>query len=217
MTAIADLPSPTAPTPERRRTARFRLSEPVQATIGRDAGPIVDIGAGGARIRHTRALGRGVRVRVAFAWRGRRFEGTGEVVRSRVVGIERSQTVFESRIRFLSFSDASRDLLETMLQEIADADLQRWVANLRGWEAEHPTPTAQTPRTTRFLRCRLVNGKWQQRLTGDPAAPVDGFTVAAGTEPSEIRALCRTFETADAEGRCLLRQLASAVLEQRDA
>ncbi|MGZ5442897.1 MAG: PilZ domain-containing protein [Thermoanaerobaculia bacterium] len=217
MTAIAELPFTTVAAPERRRTARFRLSEPVEATVGRDAGPIIDISSGGARIRHTRALGRGVRVRVVFAWRGRRFEGTGEVVRSRVVGIERNETVFESRIRFLSFSDASLDLLETMLQEIADADLQKWVANLRGWEARHPTPAEQATRTTRFLRCRLINGKWQQRLTGDPAPPADGFTVAAGTEPSEIRALCRTFETADAEARRLLRQLASAVLEQQIA
>lgn len=217
MTAIAGLPSTTAAPPERRRTARFRLSEPVEATVGRDAGRIVDISSGGARIRHTRALGRGARVRVAFAWRRRRFEGTGEVVRSRVVSIERDETIFESRIRFLSFSDTSRDLLETMLQEIAGADLQRWVANLRGWEAEHPMPAEEATRTTRFLRCRLVNGRWQQRLTGDPASPVDGFTVAAGTEPSEIRALCRTFETADAEGRRLLQHVASAVLEQHNA
>ena len=217
MTAIAESHPPLTGRAERRSSARVNLTEPVEATVGRDAGPLVDLGAGGARIRHTRALGRGARVRVAFAWKGRRFEGTAEVVGSRVVRIERAETVFESRVRFLSFSDASVDLLEEILEEIADADLRKWVANLRGWESDPAAHAEPRVHSSRFLRCRLVGGRWQQRLSDDPSAPPDGFTVAAGTEPSEIRELCRTFETADAEGRRLLRLVATAVLEQQIA
>jgi hypothetical protein len=217
MTAIVDILPSLSGRPERRASARLKPSEPVEATVGRDAGPLVDIGAGGARIRHTRALGRGVRVRVSFAWNGRRFEGNGEVIGSRVVGIEHNETVFESRIRFLSFSEASVDLLEEMLQEFADADLQKWVANLRGWESGHEPDAPPRSRTSRYVRCRLVNGAWQQRLSRDPSPPADGFTVAAGTDPAEIRALCRTFESTDADGRRLLRLVTNAVLEQQTA
>ncbi len=54
-----------------------------------------------------------------------------------------------------------------------------------------------------FLRCRLVDGKWQTERVGDPAQPDEGFTILAETD--DVGGLCRTYEVADPETRKMMR------------
>lgn len=214
MTVTAELLQVSAAPPDRRRSQRFRVAQPVATLVGRGTGSLVDLSATGARIRHTCAVVRGARVRVTFEWKGERFEATGQVLASRVTGIGTEGTLFESRLHFLPLSASSTSVLEHALSDLGDGDLRKWVANLRGWNDEdpEPAPAPEAPADT-FVRCRFVNRRWEQRMTHDASPPADGFTVASGTEPSEIRALCRTFEQSDAEGRRLLQLLANAVLQ----
>jgi hypothetical protein len=217
MTITAELlPGLPAPPPDRRRSGRHKPAQSIGTMIGRGKGVLVDVSLTGARIRHTWAVARGAQVRVRFDWTGERFEAVGEVLASRVVGIGPEGTQFESRLRFLPLTEASAAMLERALSELGDDDLRKWVANLRGWTEEDANPHRdETPPPARtFIRCRFVSRRWDQRVTRDPSTPPDGFTVAGGTEPSEIRALCRTFEQTDAEGRRLLQLMTSAVLAQ---
>jgi hypothetical protein len=217
MTITAESPAPVpVPPPERRRSPRFRLRQPVAMNIGRGTGSLIDISATGARVRHTVAVARGAYVRVTFERQGARFEAVAEVLASRVATIAAGQTLYESRIRFLSFSGASSELLERLLADLDDGDLRKWVANLRGWQDEdaHADTAVATEPVSAFVRCRFVNRRWEQRRTRDASIPPDGFIVAAGTDPSEIRALCRIFEQSDAEARKLLQVMACAALER---
>ena len=212
MTITADILPVLAPPSDRRRSARFKLGEPLTAIFGRGTGTLTDISATGARIRHTSSVVRGAEVRVKFDWKGERFEAVGEVLASRVAGIGPDGTLFESRVRFVRFFNDAPAVLERMLEDLGAGNLRKWVANLRGWSESDPAPASaqQAPRT--FLRCRYVNNRWLKRLTSEPTQPADGFTVAGGTEPSEVHALCRTYEQSDAEGRRLLQLLTSTVL-----
>lgn len=214
MTVTADtlLPHRAAPS-DRRRSARFKLTENVTAIFGRGTGTLIDISASGARIRHTASVARGAQVRVKFEWKGERFEAAGEVLASRVAGIGPDGTLFESRIRFVRFLHDASAVLERALADLSDANLRKWVANLRGWAEDDAPAAPQRPAPRTFLRCRYVNHRWVQRVTSDATQPVDGFTVAAGTDPAEVQALRRTFEQSDAEGRRLLQLLTGAVLQ----
>lgn len=222
MTITAELPAPVPAPPsdlgsrDRRRSPRFRPRQPVATNIGRGTGSLIDISATGARLRHTVAVARGAQVRVTFEWDGARFEAAGEVLASRVATVAAGQTLYDSRIRFLSLTGASSELLERVLEDLGADDLRKWVANLRGWQEEDAGADAVVSASpvSAFVRCRFRNQRWEQRRTRDASIPLDGFIVAAGTDPSEIRALCRIFEQSDAEGRKLLQVMACAALER---
>lgn len=210
---IEVLPLPvTMPGSDRRRFPRVRLAEPIRTVIGRGVGTLVDLSANGARIRHDAPVALGARVRVTFDWKGDRFEATGEVLASRVSSLNNA-TRFESRLRFLSVPERSQEILARTMTDSLDEDLRRWVANLHGWNEYGPDEN-DSRRDGTFIRCRYVNGRWQQTHTRDLLPPPDGFTVPADTDPSEIRTLCRTFEKSDEEGRSLVRLITGAVVKQ---
>ena len=210
---IEVLPPPvTLPGSDRRRFPRLRLTEPVRTVIGRGVGTLVDISANGARIRHEAPVALGAHVRVTFDWKGERFEATAEVLASRVASLG-NVTRFESRLRFLSVPERSQEILARTMTDVLDADLRKWVANLHGW-SDDALHAGSTQGEGAYIRCRYVNGQWQQTHTRDPLPPPDGFSVPSSTDPSEIRTLCRTFEKSDEEGRSLIRLITGAVVKQ---
>jgi hypothetical protein len=215
MSATIELLPPPVVTPagsDRRRFPRVRLTDPIRTVIGRGVGTLVDLSANGARIRHDAPVALGARVRVTFHWKGERFEATAEVLASRVASLD-DATRFESRLRFLSVPARSQEILARTMTDSFDDDLRKWVANLHGWN-EYDSGESPSRGRGAFIRCRYVNGRWQQTHTRDLLPPIDGFTVPEDTEPSEIRTLCRTFEKSDEEGRSLVRLITGAVVKQ---
>lgn len=214
MTITADfLPTlPAATGADRRRFTRVHVRQPLPALIGRGSGTLVDLSANGARIRHASPVQRGTTVRVTFEWRGQRFEANGEVLASRVASLG-GNTQFESRLRFVAISVASQKVLERTLTDLLDRDLRKWVANLHGWNDEPLDEETATLRSG-YIRCIFIGGRWQQTPTRDATPPAAGFTVPEGTSPAEIRALCRTWESADEDGRRLVRLITDAVVKQ---
>lgn len=214
MTITADfLPTlPAATGADRRRFTRVQVRQPLPALIGRGSGTLVDLSANGARIRHSSPVQRGTTVRVTFEWRGQRFEANAEVLASRVASLG-GNTQFESRLRFEAVSAASQKVLERTLTELLDRDLRKWVANLHGWRDE-PADEETSTEPAGYIRCIYIGGRWQQTPTRDATPPAAGFTVPEGTSPAEIRALCRTWESADEDGRRLVRLITDAVVKQ---
>jgi hypothetical protein len=151
-------------------------------------------------------------VRITFEWKGERFEGTAEVLASRVASLGQG-TRFESRVRFLSVPERSQEILARTMTDVLDDDLRKWVDNLHGWRDDDGR-THDRHGNGSYIRCRYVNGRWQQTHTREPLPPLDGFTVPDETDPAEIRTLCRTFEKSDEEGRSLVRLITGAVVKQ---
>ena len=59
-------------------------------------------------------------------------------------------------------------------------------------------------------------GQWWRIPTKSPVQPIDGFTVAAYEDDEEVHALCSSYESADDEGRRLIRLVAElSVLSAR--
>lgn len=214
MTVTADfLPTlPAGSGADRRRFTRVNVRQPLPALIGRGSGTLVDLSANGARVRHASPVQRGTTVRVTFEWRGQRFEANAEVLASRVASLG-GNTQFESRLRFVAISVASQKVLEHAITDLLDRDLRKWVANLHGWLDEPPHEETVASRAG-YIRCIYAGGRWQQTPTRDATPPAAGFTVPEGTSPAEIRTLCRTWESADEDGRRLVRLITDAVVKQ---
>jgi len=197
---------------DRRRFTRVNVRQPLPALIGRGSGTLLDLSANGARIRHASPVQRGAHVRVTFEWRGQRFEANAEVLASRVASLG-GHTQFESRLRFVAVAEASQQVLARTLTDLLDRDLRKWVANLHGWNDGPPDDEIAASRAG-YIRCIYIGGRWQQTPTRDSTPPAAGFTVPEGTSPAEIRTLCRTWESADEDGRRLVRLITDAVVKQ---
>ena len=67
---------------------------------------------------------------------------------------------------------------------------------------------ARRSRTRGYVTYRLQNGTWARELSETPTQPLNGFTVAGYEDEDELESLCRAWETADTEGRRLIRLVA---------
>jgi len=212
MSALEQLPLPT----NRRGAERTRLTRVLTALVGRHEGVFVDISMRGAKMRHPGGLQRHSMVRIAFAWGRQRFSANAEVLASRIVCLgtrDGEPAVYESRFRFDSMTPESSELLARVIVAVGNDELRTWVGNLKGSGDETHTATQAPAPGQGFLRCRRVGNSWEKKWTRDPVQPKDGFVLPAGTDPAEVAALCRTWETLDDDGRHLLRLTAGAVVE----
>lgn len=214
MSAIEQLPPPAMPA-DRRRESRIRLDRILATRVGRHEGIIVDVSRRGARVRHAGTLRRGSTVRVAFDWHREKFAANADVLSSRVVMLgtrEGESATYETRLRFTTLETEARLLLERILETIASEELRTWVGNLKGFN--DPLRSGSMPRAAGFLRCRRVGNSWEKKWTRAPKQPSDGFVLPAGTDASEVDALCRAWMEMDAEGRRLLQRTAEAVVQE---
>jgi hypothetical protein len=202
---------------ERRTASRLRIGHTVGIRIGRGEGVLVDLSERGARVRHQTLVLRGSTVRFSFDYEDRRFSTSAEVLASRVISLGPVDgTTYESRLRFTTVDAESSAVLALTLESLADRDVRRWVANLRGWN-DGTTAHAARLTTGTYLRCRLLVRRWERKWTRDTAQPADGFLLPAGIDESEIRTLCDTYESLDPEGRRVVRLMAAAAVEHADA
>ena len=202
---------------DRRRSDRTRLDRVLRALVGRHDGAFVDLSMRGAKVRHEGALRRGAEVRIVFAWEKERFSATAEVLASRIVSLgtrEGESATYETRFRFVAMEQSSADLLARVLVSISNEALRTWVGNLKGFDEDRLRAASPAQSAAGFLRCRRIGNTWEKKWTRDTTQPKDGFLLPAGTEPSEVNSLCRTWEELDADGRHLVQLTASAVVEQ---
>jgi hypothetical protein len=212
MSALAENSSPTI---ERRGGERVRI-ERLLARAGRRDAAIADLGMRGARIRHEGALPRGATIRVTFNWHGAHFAASAEVLACRVLtlgGRDDEPAVYESRLRFVELGGKVLDLLARVITDAGGAELRKWVENLQG---ESAVPAPSTGSASGFIRCRYF-GWWEKRWTRNPSQPIDGFTLPARTERSDIDASCKAWEGMDRDGRELVRATAAAVAEEQQS
>ena len=200
---------------DRREFQRLRLAKPILGLMDGQNALILDVGVGGAYIEHYGSLPPGTRFKLLFRWRGADVEFLCEVRRSRVVrsGGDNMSIVSHSGVQFVEAIGDADERLNDMMAKFVGRVLAAQRANASGTpDATESLLTqlggARRARSRGWVSFRLVNDTWRRALATSPAQPEDGFTVAAYEDEDELLSLCESYETADAEGRRLIRLLA---------
>ena len=212
MSALAQSPPSFAPS-ERRIGRRIRLDRVLPARIGRHDGTLVDLSMRGAKIRHAGSLQRGATVRITFPWDRVRFSAVAETLSSRILALgmgKDASPMYESRLHFVYIDPAAFRLLQRVLSALEDEMLRTWVGNLY---ATGETIRLLPPVACGFLRCRPVGTGWETKWTREKTQPEDGFLLPAETDSSDLRTLCRAWESMNKDSRHLVRLIAAAVVE----
>ena len=198
---------------DRREFQRLRLAKPILALLDGQNALILDIGIGGAFIEHYGQPNLGDRQRLLFRWKGTDVQFLSEIRRTTIIRRTANAVVSHSGVRFVeSFGDAEQRLNDMMATFVGKM-LAAQKANAGATEADASVALvdlggARRSRTRGYVTYRLQNGSWTSEASDKPTQPLNGFTVAAYEDEQELESLCSAWETADAEGRRLIRLVA---------
>jgi hypothetical protein len=192
---------------ERREFQRLTLDPPIPATFGATAVSILEIGVLGSRVHHAEPLDI-TYAELRFSHGENEISLKCELVRT--FSSRHSQypdTGLESGLRFLAAIGESGDYLRTMLAELVVKEFD---------SSRPPMPKPATidgdktirGRDARFTCYRLDRHGWSKRRVFLPEQPPAGFTVASDEDSEEMQRLCAVYESADEEGRRLIRLFA---------
>ncbi|HJT18080.1 MAG TPA: PilZ domain-containing protein [Thermoanaerobaculia bacterium] len=198
---------------DRREFQRLRLAKPILALFDGQNALILDIGISGAFVEHYGQPAKGDRLRLLFRWKGVDTEFIAEIAHTIVVRRTANAIVSHSGVRFVQSIGDAESRLNDMMATLVGKMLAAQKANAGATEgAESATLVdlggARRARTPGFITYRLDGNQWSREMVETPTQPLNGFTVAAYEDESELESLCRAWETADAEGRRLIRLVA---------
>jgi hypothetical protein len=201
---------------DRREFQRLKLLKPILGTVDGQGALILDIGVGGAFIEHYGQATQGDQFRLGFVSEGSSVEFVCEVRRSIIVRLASDDSkVSHTGARFVQPIGDSEALLETMIASFISRILEAQRANARGERGlSHGEAIlarlgdAQRMRARGCVTHSFVDGKWIAIRGDSPNQPDDGFTVAAFEDEEETQMLRNAYETADADGRRLIRLIA---------
>jgi hypothetical protein len=202
---------------ERREFQRLHLAKPILALLNsKQNALILDIGVGGGLIEHHGPAKHGDRFDLAFRWKGEDVRFLCDVMRSRVVR-ERpaaASVTSHSGVHFVeAIGDSAAhltDLMATFVGKVLAAQRANAAGDGGGPHALtlEQIGGARRARSLGWLTYRLRDGAWKVSPSSSPHQPTDGFTVAAHEVEEELQTLCSTYESADEEGRRLIRLVA---------
>lgn len=198
---------------DRRQFQRLRLAKPILALLDGQNALILDIGIGGAYVEHYGRPKVGDRLRLLFRWKGSDVQFVAEIARTNVARQTETAVVSHSGMRFVEAMGAAESLLNDMMATFVGKVLAAQKANAGAVEPSSSSALvdlggARRSRARGFVTYRFQDGRWSRELSETPTQPLNGFTVAAYEEDEELESLCRTWETADSEGRRLIRLVA---------
>jgi hypothetical protein len=204
---------------DRREYQRLRLAKPILGQIDDQSALILDIGIAGAFLEHYGTASPGDRFQVLFRWHGEDIAYLSEVARSTVIrtpGGDGKSMVSHTGVRFIKPVGLSEERLHDLMATFVGRILAAQRANAsgqRGESSEGETILARMGearrlRTRTWVTYRMKGNAWWRFPTDVPEQPPDGFTVAASEDEEELETLCRAYETADEEGRNLIRLVA---------
>ena len=201
---------------DRREYQRLNLLKPILGTVDGQGALILDIGVGGAFIEHYGQALPGDQFRLRFLSEGAPVEFVCEVRRSFVVRLASDDSkVSHTGARFVEAIGNAEELLEKMIASFISRILDAQRANARGELGLSHGETilahlgdAHRMRTRGCVTHSFADGRWTSIRTDSANQPDDGFTVAAFEDEEEVHMLRQAYETADAEGRRLIRLIA---------
>lgn len=201
---------------DRREFQRLHLAKPILAQFGDGNALVLDIGVGGALIEHHGRAEPGEQRHLKFRWKGADVSFDCEVIRTRVVRERPNMETVTAHtgLRFIASHGRSDEYLNDMMATFVGRVLSAQRANASGMGGGPDALTlaqlgaARRMRSEGWMAYRFQDGEWTITPTNSPNQPDDGFTVAAYEDEDELRALCETYETANDEGRRLIRLVA---------
>ena len=201
---------------DRREFQRLHLAKPILAQFGDGNALILDIGVGGALIEHHGRIEQGEQRRLTFRWKGEDVAFECVVTRTRVVRERPTMDTVTAHtgIHFVESHGRSDEHLNDMMATFVGRVLSAQRANASGMGGGPDALTlaqlgaARRMRSEGWMTYRWQDGEWEITPANSPQQPEDGFTVAAYEDEDELRALCETYETANDEGRRLIRLVA---------
>ena len=200
-----------APPQERRRYQRVTLVRAVSGRIGTSRVYIVDASLNGLRIAHQGTLPPiGQECVLTFEWEGHALELQCRVTRStlhKLAKDKNDKSIYHAGLSIEEARGDSFNALRRMVSDVVARALDEQKANARGIPAQ-AAQIFQTGKGSEFLRFEMVNGAWRRTTTTRPDQPANGFTISAAEDREHVEMLCQTFESADSEGRRLIRLLA---------
>jgi len=213
-------------TNDRREFQRLRLAKPILAQLDSQSALILDIGVGGAFIEHYGVLEPGARFHLTFRWMGDDVEFIAEVIRSTEVrkpGGDLQHVVSHTAVQFVEGMGDSENRLHDMMATFVGKVLAAQKSNASGDTADSAGERilaqlgeARRMRTRGYVAYHFTDGSWHREPTESALQPLDGFTVAAYEDDEDLAQLCSAYETADEEGRRLIRLVAElSVLSAR--
>ncbi len=201
---------------ERRKYGRIELDEPLPGAMGDAAVTVVELSVGGFRVAHETRFQPGESRELQFTWSGRPLHFACRIIRSTLFRIAVSagqRSIFHSGTEIReAFNDSEHILREMIAQRVMRA-LEEQKANARGLPPAEAW-VREDPKADRFRRYELADGVWRKMETRDPKQPPIGFTVALSVDPRNADLLCRTYESANEEGRRLTRMLAELSIKK---
>jgi len=201
-------------TQDRRVFQRLRLVKPILAVLNGQNALVLDLGVTGAFVEHYGSTSSNARVRLQFRWQNEDIEFLCDVIRTDVVRRAGSDVLSHTGLRFIEAVGESEARLYNLMASFVGSVLASQKANANAEMAPAELALAEIggARRTRMrglVSYRLApNRTWWRAATTDPKQPADGFTVAAYEHEADLEVLCRTYESADAEGRQLIRLVA---------
>ncbi|HUO84298.1 MAG TPA: hypothetical protein VM534_04205 [Thermoanaerobaculia bacterium] len=214
--------------PERRRTERIHLPEPLEGTLGDLPIHLVEIGLLGARAEVLGTAPADEERMLAVDWDGERIEILCRVARMEVrreLSELKGMILSDAGLEFLEAKGSSGMTLRKKIAEVVTRALELQKANARGesdWSEQFPYYDPERPRESAahplYVTCRLLeNGQWKRSTILKPNQPVHGFTVRASTPEEQIEMLCAAFARGTEEQRHLIRLCAELSLLENDA
>lgn len=114
-------PLPSTFIDRKQQSQRLRLVVGLPVRLNRVDGTLIDIGRGGARVRHAGALKVGTEMQFSFLSGTEKFTATARVISCRVVGLgagEKGQTLFETSLRYAQVPAESMLIIEQMMSSM---------------------------------------------------------------------------------------------------
>jgi len=228
--------------PERRRKKRIQLTRAIIARYGATGAVLMDITDSGARVEHFARLDVGKRAILRFDWNKKVIEVEAQVRSCRIHRFAHGDdgaTVYQSGLSFVDFIGDASSALRDMIALYVARSLAEQVANARGigpvMERNMPVfrsgvvassgqaedkekskrmlPEASIVAERGYVRCALVNRRWEKKWTRSSNQPDDGFTLLASEPSDHVDQLCETYERGNAEDRRLIQLLARLSIE----
>ena len=198
---------------DRREFQRLRLAKPLLALLDGQNALILDIGISGAFIEHYGQREAGDRMRLLFRWKGIDVNFTAEVAHTTVVRKTANALVSHSGVRFVEAHHDAEARLNDMMATLVGKMLAAQKANAGATETAVSSALtdmggARRSRTRGYITYRVQDGAWTREFSDTPTQPLNGFTVAAYEDEQELESLCQAWDTADSEGRRLIRLVA---------
>ncbi|MEA2572596.1 MAG: hypothetical protein QOI24_4597 [Acidobacteriota bacterium] len=196
---------------EKRRYQRVTLPNPLRSDVSGVRAYVVDLSVMGVRVAHQDALpGPGGKCSVKFEGVSGPISLDCLVVHTMVHRPARTQgerPVYHSGLQIVTARHESDRALRELIGHFIDRAMDEQRANARGIPASAAV-SFQTGKGTEFLKVELLAGRWRRTLTKDSQQPPNGFTISASEHEDNIVMLCEAFESADTDGRRLIRTMA---------